>query len=52
MELSKIATEKRNENTLHIDELSTRDMVKLINDKDKKVAEAVGKRAGSYCGSH
>lgn len=40
MELSKIATEKRNENTLHIDELSTRDMVKLINDEDKKVAEA------------
>ena len=43
MELSKIATEKRNENTLHIDELSTRDMVKLINDEDKKVAEAVEK---------
>lgn len=43
MELSKIATEKRNENTLHIDELSTRGMVKLINDEDKKVAEAVEK---------
>lgn len=52
MELSKIATEKRNENTLHIDELSTRDMVKLINDEDKKSSRGCGKRAGSYCGSH
>lgn len=36
MELSKIATEKRNENTLHIDELSTRDMVKLTTMRIKK----------------
>lgn len=41
MELSKIATEKRNENTLHIDELSTLEMIKLINSEDKKVADAV-----------
>lgn len=41
MELSKIATEKRNENTLHIDELSTLEMIKLINSEDKKVAAAV-----------
>ncbi len=41
MELSKIATERRNENTLHIDELSTIEMVRLINEEDKKVAVAV-----------
>ena len=43
MELSKIATEQRNENTRHIDELSTIDMMKLINEEDKKVALAVEK---------
>lgn len=41
MEISKIATEQRNQNTLHIDELSTLDMVRLINEEDKKVADAV-----------
>lgn len=43
MELSKIATEMRNERTLHIDEMSTLEMVKLINDEDKKIAVAVEK---------
>ena len=46
MELSKIATEQRNENTRHIDELSTIDMMKLINEEDKKVAFAVEKEIG------
>lgn len=41
MDISKIATEQRNPNTLHIDELSTREMVRLINEEDKKVAAAV-----------
>jgi len=41
MELSKIATERSNVRTSHIDEISTLDMVKLINDEDKKVAPAV-----------
>lgn len=41
VELKKIATEQRNPNTMHIDELSTLDMVKLINQEDHKVAEAV-----------
>lgn len=45
MELSKIATEKQNENTLHIDELSTLDMVLMINEEDKKVAPAVEREA-------
>lgn len=43
VELSKIATEKQNLNTLHIDELSTLEMVRLINEEDKKVAYAVEK---------
>lgn len=43
MELSKIATEQRNENTLHIDEVSTLEMVRLMNEEDKKVALAVEK---------
>lgn len=41
MDISKIATEQRNPNTLHIDELSTLEMVRLINEEDKKVADAV-----------
>lgn len=43
MELSTIATEKRNENSLHIDELETLEMIRLINTEDKKVAYAVEK---------
>lgn len=39
--LNSIATEQRNPRTAHIDELSTPDMIKLINSEDKKVAEAV-----------
>lgn len=42
VELKTIATEQRNPNTMHIDTLSTLDMVKLINQEDHHVAEAVG----------
>lgn len=42
-ELDKIATEQRNPLTYHIDELSTLDMITLINSEDHKVAEAVSK---------
>lgn len=41
VELNKIATEQRNPNTMNIDTLSTLDMVKLINQEDHRVAEAV-----------
>ncbi len=41
VELKKIATEQRNENTMHIDTLSTLEMVQLINREDHRVAEAV-----------
>lgn len=39
--LEKLTTECRNENTMDIDNISTLEMVKKINNEDKKVAEAV-----------
>lgn len=41
--LSNLTTEKRNKDTLDIDNLSTVEMLKKINDEDKKVAYAVEK---------
>ncbi|MBQ9264106.1 MAG: N-acetylmuramic acid 6-phosphate etherase [Clostridia bacterium] len=41
VELKKIDTEKRNPKTMHIDTLSTLDMVSLINQEDHACAEAV-----------
>lgn len=41
--LEKLTTESRNPNTLDIDKVSTLEMVKKINDEDKKVSEAVEK---------
>lgn len=41
VELDKIATEQRNPRTAHIDELSTLEMVTLINSEDHRVADAV-----------
>lgn len=43
IELGHLVTESRNPNTLKIDEVTTLEMVKLINNEDKKVAEAVEK---------
>lgn len=43
MEWNNIKTEEQNDRTAHIDQLSTLDMVRLINDEDKKVALAVEK---------
>ena len=45
MDLNSINTEQRNSRTTHIDTMSTLDMVKLINEEDKKVAVAVGEEA-------
>ncbi len=42
-EIQHLETEQRNNNTQHIDELSTIDMIKMINEEDKKVADAVEK---------
>ncbi|MCL2287556.1 MAG: N-acetylmuramic acid 6-phosphate etherase [Firmicutes bacterium] len=39
--ISALDTEQRNPNTLDIDKLSTMEMVRLINDEDKKVAASV-----------
>ena len=41
--LKKLTTESRNNNTMDIDTVSTLEMVKKINNEDKKVAEAVEK---------
>ena len=41
VDIKKITTERRNNNTKNIDLLQTKDMLKLINDEDKKVAYTV-----------
>ena len=41
IDLEKLTTESRNQNTLNIDKVSTLEMVKIINSEDKKVALAV-----------
>ncbi|WWU64400.1 N-acetylmuramic acid 6-phosphate etherase [Clostridium baratii] len=41
--LSNLTTESRNQNTLDIDKVSTIEMVRKINNEDKKVAETVEK---------
>ncbi|MTK12764.1 MAG: N-acetylmuramic acid 6-phosphate etherase [Clostridiaceae bacterium] len=41
--LSKLVTEGINPNTTNIDDVSTLEMIEMINEEDKKVAEAVGK---------
>lgn len=41
LNLSKLTTERRNQNTLNIDKVSTIEMVKMINEEDKKVADAI-----------
>lgn len=45
MDLNQIKTEQRNSRTAQIDTMSTIDMVRLINEEDKKVADAVGAEA-------
>lgn len=39
--IEKLATEERNINTMNIDNVSTEEMIKMINEEDKKVTEAV-----------
>lgn len=41
--IEKLVTEERNINTMNIDNVSTEEMIKMINEEDKKVAEAVEK---------
>lgn len=41
MDIFKISTEQRNSDSMNIDSLSTIDMLKVINNEDKKVAKAV-----------
>lgn len=41
MYLNRLDTEKRNENSMHIDEMSTKEILETINQEDQKVAYAV-----------
>lgn len=41
MELSALTTEQRNTSSMALDQMSTTDILKTINEEDKKVAEAV-----------
>lgn len=41
MEITKLTTESRNTHSQNIDQLSTLEMIKVINEEDKKVAAAV-----------
>ena len=41
LNLDKLTTESRNQNTLNIDKVSTIEMLQKINEEDKKVALAV-----------
>lgn len=41
--LNMLTTEQQNENSLHIDEMDTINIIKTINDEDKKVALAIEK---------
>ena len=43
MDFSKLTTEQRNSATANIDKCSTLEMVRLINDEDKKISAAVEK---------
>ncbi len=47
VDLDKLVTESRNENTVSIDSVSTVEMLKMINAEDKKVAYAVEKELES-----
>lgn len=46
MEWNQIQTEERNSRSSHIDALETIDMLRVINEEDKKVAEAVEAQLG------
>lgn len=49
--LNTIGTEQRNENTSNIDELSTLEMVRLINQEDQRIIESIDEAANSIAES-
>lgn len=51
LNLKSLTTETRNENTMDIDQVSTMEMIKKINDEDKKVALAVEKELPQIAGA-
>ncbi|SPY94726.1 phosphosugar binding/isomerase [Proteus mirabilis] len=49
IDLSNLVTESRNHHSEHIDTLSTLEMLKVINNEDKKVPFAVEATLPPYC---
>lgn len=47
VDLTKIDTEKRNLNSMNLDEMSAAEIVKLINEEDNKIQVAIGKELES-----
>ncbi len=47
VEISRMVTESRNESSMDIDTKSTEEILRIINDEDKKVPEVVAKEIGS-----
>ncbi|WP_412518562.1 N-acetylmuramic acid 6-phosphate etherase [Staphylococcus simulans] len=47
MDIHKMTTEQRNEKTMHLDELSTKDFVTLMNQEDQTVAQAIARENAS-----
>ncbi|SFE48827.1 N-acetylmuramic acid 6-phosphate etherase [Lentibacillus persicus] len=41
MELAKLTTEQRNKSSVHLDQMTTKEILNVINEEDKKVAMAV-----------
>lgn len=44
MEIENLETEKRNPNSLHIDRVSTQEMLRIINSEDQKVAQLIAEK--------
>ena len=51
MKLSQLDTEQINSNSLHIDEMTTEEILTVINQEDQKVAIAVKGRHTTNCKS-
>lgn len=48
MNLENLTTERRNENTMGLDEMSVKEALQKMNQEDQKVAMACGSRISSH----
>ena len=51
VDISKIGTEQQNKNTMNIDKLDTLSMVRLINQEDQAVIDAISEASEDMCES-